>query len=419
VENRATPPARAERLESLDVLRALIILVMLFVNDLDGVSGVPAWMKHIEPSTADGMTFVDVVFPAFLFMVGVSIPFAIGGRLERGVPAATVWRHVLTRTLSLLVIGFYMVNGETVAKHGPLSPELWTLLTYAGIALTWLSLPPPKGRVAVVAARAVGIALLVASALLYRGNDATGPFQMRPQWWGILGLIGWAYLVACGVYVACRRNLAGVVGAIPLLYCLYVANAVGGLAWLAQVPVASWLTRWVSVGEMLGSQAAIAVAGVALGMALAPGSALTTRTARMRWAFLYGLALAAGGVLIHTAHDLHRAFIYNKNAATPPWCLVSSAITAWLWIVVYAASDARPLRWARVLVPAGQNALLAYILAPLVYAVIDVLGVAGLHTHYYALGRTFTHGFWRSVTFAVAVVWVAGVLQRRGVRLQL
>ena len=60
----------------------MTILVMIFVNDLAGVRGAPAWMKHIHPSDADGMTFVDVVFPAFLFIVGTSIPSATLGSFE-------------------------------------------------------------------------------------------------------------------------------------------------------------------------------------------------------------------------------------------------------------------------------------------------------------------------------------------------
>ena len=73
-----------DRLASLDALRGFTILVMIFVNDVAGVSGAPAWMKHIDPPDADGMTFVDVVFPAFLFIVGMSIPMALERRFERG-----------------------------------------------------------------------------------------------------------------------------------------------------------------------------------------------------------------------------------------------------------------------------------------------------------------------------------------------
>ena len=45
--------------------------MMVFVNDLAGVSDIPAWMKHVA-ADADSMTFVDVVFPAFLFIVGMA-----------------------------------------------------------------------------------------------------------------------------------------------------------------------------------------------------------------------------------------------------------------------------------------------------------------------------------------------------------
>jgi heparan-alpha-glucosaminide N-acetyltransferase len=76
--------SKPERIISIDVLRGLTILIMIFVNDVAGVTGIPAWMKHIEPPEADGMTFVDVVFPAFLFIVGMSIPFALGKRLQNG-----------------------------------------------------------------------------------------------------------------------------------------------------------------------------------------------------------------------------------------------------------------------------------------------------------------------------------------------
>src|SRR5215831_10116467 len=91
ISSAAEPVGESTRIRSIDVLRGLTILVMMFVNDLHGVTGAPAWMKHIQPSDSDGMTFVDVVFPAFLFIVGMSIPFAIGRRLERGERLSSVW----------------------------------------------------------------------------------------------------------------------------------------------------------------------------------------------------------------------------------------------------------------------------------------------------------------------------------------
>ena len=122
------PSSPTERIESIDALRGITILVMLFVNDVAGVTGAPAWMKHVSPPDADGMTFVDVVFPAFFFIVGMAIPFSIGRRLERGESLWQTGRHILIRVLGLLVIGMLMVNTESISDDGLLHPHLWILL---------------------------------------------------------------------------------------------------------------------------------------------------------------------------------------------------------------------------------------------------------------------------------------------------
>ena len=66
----------AHRIQAIDAFRGLTIFTMIFVNELAGVTGIPAWMKHAGADD-DAMTFVDVVFPAFLFIVGMSIPFSL------------------------------------------------------------------------------------------------------------------------------------------------------------------------------------------------------------------------------------------------------------------------------------------------------------------------------------------------------
>src|ERR1041384_6356230 len=103
-------PARPARVMSIDALRGLVVFTMIFVNDLAGVPNtiVPPWMKHFHGRS--GMTFVDLVFPAFLFIVGMSIPLALGSRLQKGEPLPRLLLHIATRTLALLLIGIMMVN---------------------------------------------------------------------------------------------------------------------------------------------------------------------------------------------------------------------------------------------------------------------------------------------------------------------
>jgi predicted acyltransferase len=406
----------AERFRSLDALRGFDILVMIFVNDLAGVEGVPAWMEHVSRDT-DGMTFVDVVFPAFLFIVGTSIPLALDRRFDRGESRVRIWKHILVRTLALLLIGVFMVNGDGASASGLLSPAAWNVLMYVAVILAWNVVPrePGRKRTLALGARAAGIALLVALAFVYRGQGEPRLVELETQWWGILGLIGWAYLVACLVYTILRKNVAGLIGAVALLYCVYVANAAGAFSAL------TWITSLVDIGSMWGSHAAITLSGVVLGTVLSQGSGVTEPARRIRWAVLFGLGLAAAAFLLHAANDVHPMFRYSKILATPPWCLMSSAITTLVWVAIYWLMDVRGwTRWAGVLESAGQNALFAYVLAPAIVFLLAVLANALATPNYYAeLGGTFTAGLVRSAIFAVAVTWLAGRLARAGVQLRL
>ena len=402
----ATTAAPA-RLASVDVIRGLTILVMIFVNDVAGVVGTPGWMKHIEPPNADGMTFVDVVFPAFLFIVGLAIPLALERRLARESRADT-WRHVLTRTLGLLVIGVLMVNGPV--DH-VLPRDLWTLLMYAGVILVWVRLPAAKARTTRLL-RAAGIALLLLMAVLYRGSGEPGLIELRPRWWGILGLIGWAYLVAAGVYLVARDRLLVLGAAVVALYGLFMVDAAG---WLPDVP-------WLAVGPVLGSHAALTLSGALAGAAmLLPASRFGAPAARVRFALGFGAAMALAAVALHTGRDVHTMFTINKIAATPAWCLWSGAITIWLWALAYWLFDARRTTpRVPLLELSGQNALLAYILAPIFYAAVARTSTLLDVPNYYArLGGSFGTGFARSLLFAIFVCWVAAALRRRDVVLKL
>src|SRR5690606_26130170 len=276
------------RIASIDILRGFTILLMIFVNDIAGVAGLPGWMKHYQPPDGDGMTFVDVIFPAFLFIVGMSIPFALRRRLAEVGSMGRVWGHILARTAALLIIGVFMVNSDGYADEAALSSPVWTLMMYAGVILVWSHWPrtrhlsPPIRR----GMMGAGIILLIASAILFRGPGEPAFIELRPQWWGILGLIGWAYLVGCATYLIVRTNVTAIVGVMVLLYGLYFADGAGALD---GIPI---ITDWISIGSMLGSHGALTVSGLALGVILLPDSPIRSHAARIRWAVTYAVMMA-------------------------------------------------------------------------------------------------------------------------------
>ena len=388
----------------MDLVRGADVWLMLFVNEMAGVRGTPAFLLHTPPA-ADGMTITDVVFPAFLFIVGMAIPLSLGGRLRRGEPRSRVWWHVLARTAALLAIGVLMVNAEHAQPRGLVPEPLWNVLMTLAVVLVWGADRQRNWR-------AAGLALLVVVAFSYRAEGGSGLMQLRPHWWGILGLIGWAYLVAAALYLLAGDRPAVFAAAIALLYLLSLVDEVDALPGLVAVRPFVW------VGRMLGAHGALAVSG----------ALLTLMVARYRdraRAFIgpalgYGAALAAAGLLLHSLRDLHPAFWINKVRATAAWCLLSGAWTVAAWTALFAAADvAGWRRWPRGLTRAGENALMIYLLAPFLLSLFGLIGVMWGTNPYAVLGQSFAVGTVRSILFTWLVVRLSGWIRARGLRLQL
>jgi predicted acyltransferase len=95
------PPSPLKRLTSIDLLRGLTIAFMIMVNNNGGPH---AWaeMHHAE---WNGFTATDLVFPTFLFVVGVSIVFATQARLARGQSRGQLAGHTVRRACILFAFG--------------------------------------------------------------------------------------------------------------------------------------------------------------------------------------------------------------------------------------------------------------------------------------------------------------------------
>src|ERR1700730_10578532 len=128
------------RLRSIDVFRAITMLLMIFVNDLDPVKNVPEWIKHAGINE-DALGFADTIFPAFLFIVGLSIPFAINNRMKKGASFSNLAFYIISRSVALLVMGFIHVNLEHYSNAALLSKPVWEILATLSFFLIWLDYP--------------------------------------------------------------------------------------------------------------------------------------------------------------------------------------------------------------------------------------------------------------------------------------
>lgn len=104
------PPASMSRLQSLDLLRGLDMLLLTVVGPVlwgaHRVWGLPSWVRdQLTHVRWEGLTVWDLIMPLFIFMCGAAIPFALPKRLTNGKPGWLFWRHVFGRVALLWVLG--------------------------------------------------------------------------------------------------------------------------------------------------------------------------------------------------------------------------------------------------------------------------------------------------------------------------
>jgi predicted acyltransferase len=93
------------RLLSLDVFRGLTIACMLLVNNHGSSSHFYPGLHHV---TWEGWSLADVVFPSFIFIVGVAIPFSLESRRARGLSRGTILLNVVWRSILLFALGLFL-----------------------------------------------------------------------------------------------------------------------------------------------------------------------------------------------------------------------------------------------------------------------------------------------------------------------
>jgi heparan-alpha-glucosaminide N-acetyltransferase len=356
--------APTERLASLDAFRGFDILVMIFVNYISGMPGIPFFLRHAE-TYMDTFTLTDVVFPGFLFIVGVAIPLSLEKRLALGEPFRKILRRIGLRTAGLLFLGVLFVNERRYSAEATgVSRDLWYFLALLATVLLWMTYPQKdvrsRRRLHLWLRTGAAILLLVL-VVIWRGQDPDGSTSwLRHSWWGILGMIGWTYLAGSLFYLLAKGNRAVLMGGLGFQVALYIGARHGALDFMKSVD------GFVLVGSIFGSHLAIVTAGMLVGALFTPTNSGIKPVTRMVRMAVFGSSLLAAGFLLRPLHG------FSKNQGTESYCLATAGICCLLLLVFYWLMDVVKFRgWARFLRPIGANPLLAYILPDIVRTLIN------------------------------------------------
>jgi predicted acyltransferase len=389
------------RIASIDILRALTMLLMIWVNDFWTLKDVPKWLTHAS-ATEDYMGFSDIIFPLFLFIVGLSIPFAIKNRLDKGDSRNKITKHILIRSLSLLLIGLFMVNWET-SYYGIIygGNQFWGLLMVAAVCLIWMNWKKsPISKKWHIPLQMFGWIILLYLALIYKGGP-NGEYGMRIQWWGILGLIGWAYAYNSLIFLYSKGNVWIMVGSWLLLNSLAVLSMTD----FALKP-AGFLENFSAI--YTGTIPAFTAAGIL--------TTLVVQKLSKRKEWVIFLILTSLGA-INIFYGLGTRFIWgiSKIQGTPSWLAICTGIGFLSFVILYyITKNNNNMSWAKIISPAGTATLTCYMIP---YYVYSIRGITGIRFPEY-LNVSFL-GLFVSFLFALAVVIYTGRLEKKGYTLKL
>jgi predicted acyltransferase len=216
-----------DRLDSLDALRGLTIAAMLLVNN-------PGSWSHIywplEHAAWNGWTFTDLVFPFFLFMVGIAMMYSFPKRMAQGHSRRSLFGHVLRRALALMILGWWGASWSPVlfsdsSAVGAVLRAGYVIVVLSGVVLLAGTSHPRRWGVMLGA----GVVLFAAAAFVLPPNDALLTRLAGLRIPGVLVRIGWCYALASAIWFLTPS---------PRAIAWWIVGLLGAYAvWMMLIPV--------------------------------------------------------------------------------------------------------------------------------------------------------------------------------------
>jgi hypothetical protein len=236
-------------------------------------------------------------------------------------------------------------------------------------------------------------------AILYKGGErySAETHWMRPEWWGILGIIGWSYLVCAFVYFLVKGNFVGVIIAFLAFMGFNIIDH--GLHLNLNI-----------IGIYDGSFISLVLAGTVISMWYARMVSKGFNTTLWLMLFAAGcLAIAAGFLIRPYTEGI------SKIRATPSWIFICTGISILVFeIMIYLVDFKHKKNWFSLIWPAGTATLTCYLIPYLQIGLYNLF-----HFNYPGFLNYGWGGFFRSWAVAFVVVIIGGFLERKKLKLKI
>jgi heparan-alpha-glucosaminide N-acetyltransferase len=390
------------RIGAIDILKGVIIISILFLN-VFYLSSLPLWPGSTGTPATAGIA-AGILFPALIFLIGMTIPFSISKKINEGLTGRDIIRLLFTRSIILIAVGVLMVNAVRVEPGlTGFSRYLWAILLFTGIFLTWNRYPEKENNFFTVSGlRLVGLAILVFLVFRFRSGTFENNGSLIPGWWELTGLAGWGYLIAGLTYIAFRNSLAGTLAVWIVFLSLNI------LSWLNMTTVLDPVRPYLGV-LLNGYIPVIILTGQLAGIILKKIPANEPRKSLMIILFS-GILLTASGIFLYKFHFTGGIF------GNPAWALISSGITALFFIVLYWLDEVKKvMNGALVFKPVGENMFTIYIVQ---FLLLNIVWLTGTDFFFFLKPGVVFLNISGSAVWTLLVLGISSLLIRFNIRLK-
>jgi heparan-alpha-glucosaminide N-acetyltransferase len=389
------------RIAAIDILKGAIIVALLFLN-IFYLGFQPLWTGNTAPYMVNLIS--GIIFPALIFLTGMTIPFSITKKINEGLTGREILRHLFARSLILITIGVLMINtGRVEPELTGLNKYLWAILLFIAIFLVWNRYPEKENNFfTITGLRFTGLAILVFLIFRFRSGTFENNGSLITGWWELPGLTGWGYLIAGLTYLIFRNSIAGTIAVWALFMAL---NVLSGL----NMNVIPDLVRPYLEVVANGYIPVIILTGQLMALILKRYTGDEIRKPV--------IIILISGVLITIAGVFLNSYYFTEGIfGNPAWALISCGITSLGFIILFWLDEGLKMMNPAIMIkPIGENLFTIYILQFLLF---NVAWLTGADIFFFLEPGSIFLNIAGSAVWTLIVIGISSLLLRFNIRLK-